>query len=128
MRGDDLYLVDIIEAGDAIGRMVQNVPVERFVADDVLISAVEMKLVVIAEALGSLTDQTRSSMMDVPVREVRALRNRIVHGYFNVDERIIYDVATGDVPSLVSQAEQSLQRDFPVTFERLEERRARGDR
>lgn len=124
MRGDDLYLVDIIEAGDAIRRMVRNTPVERFVGDEVLISAVEMKLVVIAEALGSLTDQTRSSMLDVPVREIRALRNRIVHGYISVDERMIYEVATGDVPSLVSQAEQSLQRDFPVIFERLDERRA----
>jgi uncharacterized protein with HEPN domain len=123
MRGDDLYLVDIIEAGEAIKRMVKDVPVERFVADEVLVSAVEMKLVIIAEALGSLSDQSRSSLTDVPVREVRALRNRIVHGYFSVDEGLIYDVASGDVPSLVSQAEESLQRDFPVTFQRLQERR-----
>jgi uncharacterized protein with HEPN domain len=123
MRGDDLYLVDIIEAGEAIKRMVKDVPVERFVADEVLVSAVEMKLVIIAEALGSLSDQSRSSLTDVPVREVRALRNRIVHGYFSVDEGLIYDVASGDVPSLVSQAEELLQRDFPVTFQRLQERR-----
>jgi uncharacterized protein with HEPN domain len=128
MRGDDLYLVDIIEAGEAIKRMVKDVPVERFVADEVLVSAVEMKLVIIAEALGSLSDQSRSSLTDVPVREVRALRNRIVHGYFSVDEGLIYDVASGDVPSLVSQAEELLQRDFPVTFKRLEEHRGPLDR
>ncbi|NLI00548.1 MAG: DUF86 domain-containing protein [Chthonomonadales bacterium] len=127
MRSDDLYLVDIIEAGEAIARMVSNVPVERFVADEVLVSAVEMKLVIIAEALGSLSDQSRSSMLEVPVREVRGLRNRIVHGYFSVDESMIYEVAVGDVPPLVSQAERSLQRSFPVTFARLEERRAQRD-
>jgi uncharacterized protein with HEPN domain len=39
----------------------------------------------------------------VPWRQIIATRNRVVHGYFEVDLDILWDVAVIDVPQLASQ-------------------------
>lgn len=38
-----------------------------------------------------------------PWRQIIATRNRVVHGYFEVDRDILWDVAVIDVPELASQ-------------------------
>jgi uncharacterized protein with HEPN domain len=40
----------------------------------------------------------------VPWHQIIATRNRVVHGYFEVDLDILWDVAMIDVPQLASQA------------------------
>jgi uncharacterized protein with HEPN domain len=39
----------------------------------------------------------------VPWRQIIATHNRVVHGYFEVDLDILWDVAVIDVPELASQ-------------------------
>jgi uncharacterized protein with HEPN domain len=34
----------------------------------------------------------------VPWRQIIAMRNRVVHGYFEVDLNVLWDVAIGDLP------------------------------
>jgi uncharacterized protein with HEPN domain len=70
-----------------------------------------------------MTDITRNEFKNVPVDKVRGLRNRIVHGYFTVDNRMIYEIAVMHAPPMASEAERLLTRLFPMTFERLEQRR-----
>jgi uncharacterized protein with HEPN domain len=40
---------------------------------------------------------------EVSWRQIIATRNRVVHGYFEVDLDILWDVAIIDVPQLASQ-------------------------
>lgn len=39
----------------------------------------------------------------MPWRQIVAIRNRVVHGYFDVDLDILWDVAAVDVPRLAGQ-------------------------
>ena len=39
----------------------------------------------------------------MPWRQIVAIRNRVVHGYLEVDLDILWDVAVGDVPRLADQ-------------------------
>jgi uncharacterized protein with HEPN domain len=48
----------------------------------------------------------------VPWRQIIATRNRVVHGYFEVDLDILWDVAIIDVPELASQVRR-MQSDIP---------------
>ena len=45
MRLDDLYLVDIIEAAERIGRMIAGVDFDGFEDDEMLTSAVQYRLI-----------------------------------------------------------------------------------
>ena len=102
MRRDGERLADIIEAAEKIsiraGRGRQ-----AFDADeDVQIVLVHL-IQVIGEAASGLSDELTSAHPEVPWRQIVAIRNRVVHGYFEVDLDILWDVATIDVPHLAGQ-------------------------
>jgi uncharacterized protein with HEPN domain len=59
MRREELYLIDIIEAADAIQRFLKNVEENTFLKDDLLQSAVLQKLMIIGEAASRLPKQFR---------------------------------------------------------------------
>lgn len=50
MRTDDLYLADIVQAAESVSQFVAGLDETRFVADDLVRSAVLHKLTVIGEA------------------------------------------------------------------------------
>ncbi|MCW5935412.1 MAG: DUF86 domain-containing protein [Fimbriimonadia bacterium] len=122
-RLDDLYLVDVIEAASAISRMLKDVSFEEFNSNEVLCSAVLYQLVIVGEACVAMSDTTRDSIEDVPFSKVRGFRNRLVHGYFSIDDQIVWSIATQDVPLLSDAVETALQKLFPETFQRLEQER-----
>lgn len=129
MRLDDLYLVDIIEAGESLAEFLDtdDATEAEFAADEMLAAAVHMKLLIIGEALSSMKEETRDRFVGVPVHQIRGLRNRLVHGYFTIDEGRVYAIATRHVPSLCAEAERVLEELFPETLKRLNERRAAGE-
>lgn len=58
---------------------------------------------VIGEAASGLSGDFTSEHPQVPWRQIVAVRNRVVHGYFEVDLDILWDVAAADVPHLADQ-------------------------
>jgi uncharacterized protein with HEPN domain len=102
VRRDDERLADIVEAAEKIS--VRAAKGRRtFDADeDVQIVLVHM-IQVIGEAASGLSDELTSKYPEVPWRQIVAIRNRVVHGYFEVDLDILWDVAVVDVPHLAEQ-------------------------
>lgn len=122
-RPDDLYLVDIIEASDRVASMILSHNFEAFEQDELLNSAVQYNLMIVGEACGRLQESTLIAMPNAPISQIRAFRNRIVHGYFSVDLAIVWEVATVHMPLLATGALSALSTLFPETHARLEGRR-----
>lgn len=61
---------------------------------------------VIGEASSGLSDEITSAHPEVPWRQIVAMRNRVVHGYFEVDLDILWDAVTLDVPKLAAQVQK----------------------
>ena len=102
MRRDGERLADIIEAAEKISIRAGKGR-QAFDADeDVQIVLVHL-IQVIGEAASGLSDELTSAHPEVPWRQIVAIRNRVVHGYFEVDLDILWDVATIDVPHLAGQ-------------------------
>ena len=102
MRRDGERLADIIEAAEKISIRAGKGR-QAFDADeDVQIVLVHL-VQVIGEAASGLSDEMTSAHPEVPWRQIVAIRNRVVHGYFEVDLDILWDVATIDVPHLAGQ-------------------------
>ena len=102
MRRDGERLADIIEAAEKISIRADKGR-QAFDADeDVQIVLVHL-IQVIGEAASGLSDELTSAHPEVPWRQIIAIRNRVVHGYFEVDLDILWDVATIDVPHLAGQ-------------------------
>lgn len=81
----------------------------EFVASDLLRSAVERQLEIIGESLGRAAAEDPAVEPRVPdLRKIVGLRNRLIHGYDEVDYHIVWDVVTLRIPELQRQLEATL--------------------
>ncbi len=103
MRRDRLYLQDMVEAADAIARFLQGTDLQCFREDEMLQSAVLLKLVIIGEAAARIDRRFRSRRSDIPWAKTIGLRNIGVHAYFAINWEIVWDTVSRDVPLLRDQ-------------------------
>ena len=102
MRRDDERLADILEAAEKIAVRAAKGRAAFDGDEDTQIVLVHL-IQVIGEAAAGLSDGFITQHPGVPWRQIIATRNRVVHGYFEVDLDILWDVAVIDVPQLASQ-------------------------
>jgi uncharacterized protein with HEPN domain len=72
---------------------------EVFLAERLIQDAVVRNFEIIGEAAGRLSPNLRDAA-DVPWAKVIAVRNRLIHGYWNVDPRLLWDVIEHEFPVL----------------------------
>jgi uncharacterized protein with HEPN domain len=100
MRSDSERLADILDAVQRIRRHVKVGDRHRFKEDEVLQSAVLRWFEIIGEASRGLTEQFRNEHPEVAWREIFGLRNRVTHGYFDIDLDIVWNTIMNDLPVL----------------------------
>jgi uncharacterized protein with HEPN domain len=100
MRPEKLYLVDIVEAAEAISRFCAPISEEEFFEDELRQSAVLQKLIVIGEAASHLSDNFRKNHSAIEWEDIVGFRNIAVHEYFAVLWEIVWNTAIIDVPEL----------------------------
>lgn len=63
-----------------------------------LVRALEL----IGEAADKLPDSTHSAHPSIPWSEIIGMRHRLIHGYFDVDLDIVWNVAIRKLPDLIT--------------------------
>lgn len=107
-RGWQDRVRDILDAIAEIRDFTRGMDFETFKDDDKSIRAVEMNFIIIGEAANQIPDDVEERYPSIPWALMRAMRNRIVHVYFNVDERLMWDTVQNDLPPLVAELEKLL--------------------
>lgn len=107
-RNFDLYLTDILESGLAIHSYVQGIEFKGFTDDRMRYSAVIREFEIIGEAVGKLPEDIKAKHPNVPWREIKDFRNMLIHEYFGVDLRIVWNAIHQDLPLLLDAANNSL--------------------
>ncbi|MGB9890451.1 MAG: DUF86 domain-containing protein [Anaerolineae bacterium] len=95
-----LFLRDILEAMERIERFVGETTFEAFVQDDLLTSAVVRQREVIGEATKNIPAAVRKRYPDVPWSSMARMRDRLSHGYWEVDYEIVWKVVREELPAL----------------------------
>ncbi len=60
----------------------------------------------LGEAARGVSDEFRSSHPAIPWEDIIGMRHKIVHDYLAVDEDIVWEVVTTDLPSLIPSLER----------------------
>jgi uncharacterized protein with HEPN domain len=63
---------------------------------------------VIGEASFHVSETFRGEHQDVPWRAIIGMRHKVVHDYLNVDEDVVWNTATEEMPPLVKQLQAML--------------------
>lgn len=63
---------------------------------------------IVGEAAARITTETQQRLTSVPWAEVVGLRNRVIHGYDEVDFDILWDTVVFDFPLLAAEIERFL--------------------
>ncbi|MDI6766859.1 MAG: DUF86 domain-containing protein [Bacteroidota bacterium] len=87
-----LFLEDIIESIIKIETYTKNLSYGRFSKDPKTIDAVVRNLEIIGEAAKHIPTSVRSKHAEVPWKKMVGLRNIVVHEYFGIDEKIIWEI------------------------------------
>ena len=72
-------------------------------ADRLLALAVVRLLEIVGEAAARVPAEERARRPGVPWSSIVGLRNRLIHGYDDVDHDIVWAIVTTDIPLLVAQ-------------------------
>ena len=71
-----------------------------FVSDKKTYHAVIYNIMVIGEAANMLTFEFRETHSEVKWRQVTNMRNFLIHGYHNVEEDLVWEAVTVDLPTI----------------------------
>jgi len=105
MWRDDAYLLDILIAARKARKFVEGVTSDEFQRDEVMQNAVMRQLEIVGEAARRVCEDTRDAHPEVPWKELVGMRNRLVHEYFRIDIRKVWEAVKNDVPALISVIE-----------------------
>jgi uncharacterized protein with HEPN domain len=92
---------DILEALSAVETYVKGMTYENFISDRKTVDAVIRNLIVIGEAATHIPEQISLNYPEIPWNDMRAMRNFVVHEYFGISDKIIWDTVQIDLPPLV---------------------------
>jgi uncharacterized protein with HEPN domain len=56
---------------------------------------------ILGEAASKVTEDYRRSHSEIPWRDIIDMRNRITHGYFDLNLKIVWDTVQKDLPELL---------------------------
>lgn len=92
MKDDRVYVRHIRDEIAFLRKIVKDRCLDDLVNDDYFSHAVRSAIEIIGEAAGNVPERIRNEHPDIPWRNMAALRNRIIHGYFRIDYSIVWNV------------------------------------
>ncbi len=99
-REPELTLRQIVEFADEIAALVASRGPEDLGTNREFRRALERCVELVGEAATRLPEAWRASHPAIPWRQIIAMRNVMIHGYDEVIDVVLWDVATKDVPRL----------------------------
>jgi len=100
-----LFVTDILKSINKIERYVESITFEQFIGDDMRRDAVVRNLEIIGEAANQIPEEIQERYSDIPWKSIIGFRNRLAHGYFVIDYKIVWEIVKNDIPLMKRKME-----------------------
>ena len=101
MQHDLAYLADILQAADLVRSFVEGITYEEFAGDVKTQAAVIREFEIIGEAAGRVSTLFAVDHPELPWRQMVSMRNRLIHGYDDIDLEVVWEAARTNIPKLI---------------------------
>jgi len=103
------FLWDARTAATRVAAFVAGKSLQDYLGDDLLRSAVERQLEIVGEACNQVSRVDAETGARIPeLARLVAFRNVLVHGYADVDHRLVWDLARTKLPQLAAVLDRLL--------------------
>jgi uncharacterized protein with HEPN domain len=97
------YLAHMLDAIRQARSYIEGLAKQDFLNDKKTQDAVILKLLVLGEAAAQIVTECSdfaAQHPEIPWKEMRGMRNRMAHGYFDINLDIVWDTLHGSLPDL----------------------------
>ncbi|MBP1946649.1 HepT-like ribonuclease domain-containing protein [Methanobacterium petrolearium] len=101
---------DIVSAMESIESFVEGMTLEELEKDDKTSSAVVRKFEIIGEATKHLSEKIKEENHEIPWKNMAGMRNRLIHAYFGVDYKLVWEAIKIEIPRLKPKLEEILEK------------------
>lgn len=107
---DRVRLQHMLDAALEVMEFAQGCTRESLHSSKLLSRAILRDLEVIGEAASRVSAESQALVPGIPWAAVVAMRNRLIHGYFDIDLDRVWDTVTLDLPNLITQLRRVLKQ------------------
>ena len=107
-REPKVYLEDIYAAALKIKNFTNGLSYDEFLENELVSDAVIKNILVIGEATKKVPEEIRSRNHHIEWRKMAGMRDMMIHGYFSINYRIVWDVVHNKIPILQEQIQKLL--------------------
>lgn len=99
----------MMDAAETVAQFIAGRRREDLDGDRMLLFAVVRAIEVLGEAAGKVSAEARAAAPDIPWGTIVSMRNRLIHGYFDLDTTIVWKTATEEIPDLLPRVRALLE-------------------
>ena len=111
---DSIYIEHMLDLARRAEAKVRACSRADFDADENLRLAVTHLLQVIGEAARRVSEDFQAGHPEVPWKAIIGMRHKVVHDYLDVDEDVVWNTATSELPQLIRLLESLAPPDDPL--------------
>lgn len=106
LEADAVRFKHMLDAANEIVEFTKKKTQDDFNSDRKLHLSVVHLLEIIGEAGSGVSDDAQNKYPQIPWKGIIGMRNRLIHGYFDIDLIIVYKTVTQDISPLVKKLEE----------------------
>lgn len=110
-RDETLLLGDMLDYARKARRFTEGVEQEYYMENEEIRLLTEACIQRIGEAANIIGAVYRANHPNIPWGAIIGMRHRIVHGYWDIDNDVVWATATRDISELIGQLEMIVEEE-----------------